>query len=104
MSVGTIDTLKYAKLLKAAGVPEEQAEAHVSFMADALAVNLKDFATKDDLTNALGATEQRLDAKIDVLRAEMDGRFTLLKWMVGVSITLSLATLALLGRLLFKMP
>jgi hypothetical protein len=83
MTLTTFDTLKYANTLKAAGVPEKQAEAEASALADALAVNLKDLVTKDDLRS----TEQRLDAKID-----------LLKWMVGVLIAL---TSAVLVRLLF---
>lgn len=44
-----------------------------------------------DLRHALQATEQRLDAKIDalrgdvnLLRSDLNGRFTLLQWMLGL--------------------
>ena len=87
MTVATFDTLKYANTLKAAGVPDKQAEAQASILADALSVNLKDLVTKDDLR----AAEQRLDAKID-----------LLKWMTGVLIALVSATLVRL--LFFRIP
>ena len=59
MTVATIDTPKYANTLKAAGVPEKQAEAQANVLADALAVNLKDLVTKDDLKQGLVETEQR---------------------------------------------
>ena len=87
MTVATFDTLKYANTLKAAGVPDKQAEAQSAVLADALAVNLKDLVTRDDLKQA-----------IDLLRADMNGQFTLLKWMVGALIPLVIGVLV---RLLF---
>ncbi|MBK7003440.1 MAG: DUF1640 domain-containing protein [Rhodoferax sp.] len=49
MSTITFDTLKFAKTLKEAGVPEKQAEAQAEAMSDILEVNLKDLATKADV-------------------------------------------------------
>jgi hypothetical protein len=111
MATTTFDTLKFANTLKAAGVPDKQAEAQASVLGEALAVNFKELATKEDLiatkvdlTAAIGSvrtdlgndirrTEQRLDAKIDNLAAKFDGQLTLLKWMIGLSISLNIAVL-----------
>ena len=48
----------------------------------------------------LTETEQRLNAKIDTLAAKIDGQITLLKWMIGLSISLNIAVLIrlFLGR------
>ena len=43
------DTLKFANTLKAAGVPEKQAEAEASIFAEMLQINLKELTTKTDL-------------------------------------------------------
>ena len=60
-----IDTLRYARRLRDAGVPAEQAEA----MADAIGSELvENLATKADLDTAV---------------AEIKGTLLLLKWMVG---------------------
>ena len=106
MVVTTFDTLKYANTLKAAGVPDKQAEAQATVLSDALAVNLKDLATKDDLRTTeerlnarIDMTEQRLNGPIELLRAEMSGQFKLLYWMGGIGITLIVGVLV---RLFFK--
>jgi hypothetical protein len=118
MAVMTFDTLKFANTLKAAGVPDKQAEAEATALADVLAVNFKELTTKADLAelrtelkNDLRETEQRLNAKIDLLRsdsnaridalsakmdshqAKVDGQITLGKWMLGLSISLNIAVL-----------
>ena len=100
MATTTFDTLKFANTLKAAGVSDKQAEAQASVLGDALAVNFKELATKDDLTtqrtdlqNDIRQTEQRLNAKIDNLAAKFEGQFTPLKWMIGLSISLNVAVL-----------
>jgi hypothetical protein len=148
MATTTFDTLKFANTLKAAGVPDKQAEAQANVLSEAVAVNFKALATKDDLMAATGSlrielqsdirqTEQRLTAKIDnleerltakidnldarltgkidnleqrhaakidnlehrdaakidTLAAKFEGQFTLLKWMIGLSITLNVGVL-----------
>src|SRR6266404_3790607 len=89
MAVATFDTLKFANTLKAAGVPDKQAEAQAVAFAEVIQVNFKDLVTKDDLSHAVELikadvkdTERQLDKKITELR----GEFTLLKWMFGVMI------------------
>lgn len=65
MPVTAINTLRYARRLKAAGIPDQQAEE----MADALGNELVDqLATKDDLEKAV---------------TKLEGSLTLMKWMVG---------------------
>ncbi len=97
MPIPIFDTLKYANALKAADVPEKQAEAQAMLMGEALSVNLKELVTKDDLLQV----EQRLNAKIDVQSAKFSGDINQLRWMMGISLSLTLAVLALLIRLLF---
>jgi 2-phosphoglycerate kinase len=82
MAVATFDTLKFANTLKAAGVPDKQAEAQAMAFAEVIQLNLKDLVTKDDLSQA----EQRLSAKIDTLEARLRGEMVLMKWMLGVVI------------------
>ena len=65
MSTTAINTLRYARRLKAAGVPDHQAEE----MADALGNELvEQLATKDDLEKVV---------------AKIEGTLTLMKWMIG---------------------
>ena len=65
MPTTAIDTLRYARRLRDAGVPAEQAEA----MADAIGSELvENLATKSDLDNAV---------------TEIRGTLLLLKWMIG---------------------
>jgi hypothetical protein len=51
MTTLTFDTLKFANKLKAAGVPEKQAEAEAEALADVMAEAAKtsDLTTKNDL-------------------------------------------------------
>ena len=83
MTVATFDTLKYANTLKAAGVPDKQAEAQAFVLAEGLTINLKDLVTKDDLKltkeelkQALIETEQHMNSKIDLVRPTSMARWT----------------------------
>ncbi|TAN70191.1 MAG: hypothetical protein EPN17_06190 [Methylobacter sp.] len=71
MAAITFDTLKYANRLKAAGVPDKQAEDEAAVLAEAAAleVNLK------DLKEELLAHQRAMHRDIDALRHEMDTRF-----------------------------
>jgi DNA repair exonuclease SbcCD ATPase subunit len=73
MAVATFNTLKFANTLKAAGVPDKQAEAKAEAISEALSVNFKELVTKEDLKHEIRETEQRLNAKIDGLNAKIDG-------------------------------
>ncbi len=60
MSTTVFDTLAYAKRLKAAGVPETQAEAQAEALAAAITNEL---VTKHDLNEAV----LKLEGKINIL-------------------------------------
>lgn len=70
MPVATFDTVEYANALKAAGVPDKQAEAQATVLSKALQVNLMDLATKDDLKQLA----DKVDEKIGHLRDLLDDR------------------------------
>lgn len=80
MTAITFDTLKYANKLKAAGVPDKQAEAEAEALSDALEINLKELATKDYLKTKLRDLEHRLDARFE----RINGELKLSRWMLGV--------------------
>ncbi len=80
MATAAIDTLRYARKLKDAGVPPDQAEAK----ADAIGSELVDqLATKADVA--------ALQAKIDQNKTASDGQFRLLQWMVGFTLAFVVA-------------
>ena len=73
MSSTVINTLRYARRLKAAGVPDAQAEE----MADALGNELvEQLATKADLEKAV---------------TQLEGTLTLMKWMIGFTLAFVVA-------------
>ena len=79
MAASIIDTLRYARRLKEAGVAPAQAEA----MADALAVELvPNLVTKTDLGNAVSM----LKADLAALEARLTWRF-----LGGVTVIVGLA-------------
>lgn len=80
MTTLTFDTLKFANRLKAAGVPEKQAEAETEVLAEVLseAVKTSDLVNKNDLHE----TELRI-----------------VKWVVAMS----MAQMAVLVGLLIKL-
>ena len=79
MAASIIDTLRYARRLKEAGVAPAQAEA----MADALAVELvPNLVTKADLGN----TVSELKADLAALQARLTWRF-----LGGVTVIVGLA-------------
>ena len=73
MSTVTFDTHAFIKKLKDSGVPEEQAEAHVEALKQAVA---DDLATKHDLKDL----KIEIKAEIHDLRHEVQ----LVKWMCGL--------------------
>lgn len=109
MANAPFDTLKFANALKAAGVPDRQAEAEAAILAEVLSINFKELISKDDLRQAaievegkLREAEQRLNFKVDQLRSDLNakidalgaknsGEFLLVKWMMGVVLSLAVA-------------
>ncbi len=80
MAAIAFDTLKFARKLKAAGVPERQAEAQAEIMAEAFLLNMDALVTKD----YLDARFAEHDARMDVRFADMDGKFRLVMWILAV--------------------
>jgi hypothetical protein len=87
MAVATFDTLKFANTLKAAGVPDKQAEAQAAAFAEVVQANFKDLATKEDVDRAAKLLAQEFNGKIDTLAARLAGEMTHMKWMLGVIAT-----------------
>ena len=127
MAIATFDTLKFANTLKAAGVPDKQAEAEANAFAEIIQIQVKDLATKADLdrqseglNREIGDSKKDLKQEIaevkkdlkqeiadlrkdvtsdiEVLRAKMTGEFLLLKWMITALIT---GVMAMVIRMFF---
>ena len=73
----TFDTHKYVKDLESAGVPQVQAEAFVRAQQEILSQTL-------DSTLATKADTVAIERRIDTMEARMEGRFTLMQWMLGI--------------------
>jgi len=101
LTLSTFDTLRYAKRLKEADVPEKQAEAQAEALREVLA---DQSATQAQASAHIVAesdtkTEKavlRLEGKIDLLEQRSQARFVLLQWMLGI-------TLAGVGVILTKL-
>lgn len=111
MAVATFDTLKFANTLKAAGVPPAQAEAEAAAFSEVMQLNLKELVAKDDLAAAekglkqeAKEVEQRLSAKIDLLALQHKSELQVLRWMVGIGTTVSVAMIGIVLRLLLTRP
>ncbi len=94
MATITFDTLKFVRTLKAAGVPENQAEAISEAFKDAQGE--AELATQNDINNV------RRD--IDDLRRDMDSRFIQMEQRLiiklGTLMALSIGIVAALVKLL----
>ena len=100
MAAITFDTLKYANRLKAAGVPDKQAEAEAEVLAEALEVNLKELVTKEDLHREMESLRRDIDARF----VQVDSRFVQLEQRLiiklGGLMALSISIVAALVKLL----
>ena len=86
MSTITFDTLKFTKTLQKAGFPAEQAEAIAQAQSEALSE----------------ATTTSLATRRDIEELRYEVRMT--KWMVGLSLALSVGILSILTKLFFALP
>jgi hypothetical protein len=89
MSAVPFDTHEAVKELKAAGFPDEQAEAVTRVVRDAQSMDLSSLATKTDL--AAFATKRDLQVGLAETKAEI------LKWMVG---TIGIQTVVIIGAVI----
>jgi hypothetical protein len=100
MAAVAFDTLKYARRLMEAGVPEKQAETQAELMAEAFVYNIDALVTKDYLDARFAEQEARVDARFTAQDARLDqrfaamtvqfvetrGQFKLIYWMLAVVI------------------
>lgn len=95
-----MDTLAYVKRLRAAGVPEDQAEAHAEALNAAVESQV---ATRADLKLTEGALRQELASVEAALRQELasvnarltavEAELRLHRWVLGFIVTLQIAIL-----------
>ena len=83
MTASIIDTLRYARRLKEAGVAPAQAEAMADALADELVPNL---VTRADLGGAVSKLEAGFKADLAALKARLTWRF-----LGGVTVIVGLA-------------
>lgn len=78
MTATTFDTLKFVKRLKAAGVPEEQAEVHAETFAQIIEDRI---ATKQDIIQI----EQNIkELEISLKREIEASKVDTIKWVAGM--------------------
>jgi hypothetical protein len=75
MATMAFDSLQYARRLRAAGVPEPQAEVQAELMAEAFGFYASNIVTKDYLDEVLRARFAEQDARLEKRFAEIDKRF-----------------------------
>lgn len=94
--VFAFDSLGYAKRLKAAGVPEEQADAQAEAARDFIMAEL---VTKTDLQSEIGAVRRDLDTlrrEIDAKLENLTLRLTVrLGFMLGAAVAILAAIIKL---------
>lgn len=78
MTTLAFDSLKYARRLKDAGVPESQAEVQAELMAEAFGFYADNIVTKEYLDIALRAAFAEQDTKFEKRFAAIDQRFAVM--------------------------
>ena len=74
MGALAVDSLQYARRLRAAGVPEQQAEVQAELMAEAFGFYADNIVTRDYLDASLRAAFAEQETRIEVRLAEQDAR------------------------------
>lgn len=76
MATLAFDTLQYARRLKSAGVPEQQAEVQAELMAEAFGFYADNLVTRDYLDARLDALESRISQRFAEQDARWEQRFS----------------------------
>ena len=95
MATLAFDSLRFARRLREAGVPEPQADAQAELMAEAFGFYADNILTRDHFEAVLDARFAQQDAKFDKRFAEQDAKFEsrfsklerasfLHTWMLGI--------------------
>ena len=90
MASAAFDTLKAAKRLKQSGFSDEQAEALSEVFQQVQESHLQTLATKSDLTELKSELSERV--------TKVEGRLSLVQWMLGFNLALTVAVLWILIR------
>ena len=69
------DTLRYARRLKEAGVPEAQADVQAELMAEAFGFYASNLLTRDHFAEVLDARFAEQDARIEARFLEQEAKF-----------------------------
>jgi len=75
MATLAFDSLRFARRLREAGVPEPQADAQAELMAEAFGFYADNILTRDHFEAVLDARFAQQDAKFDKRFADIDTRF-----------------------------
>ncbi|MDO8864155.1 hypothetical protein Q6D67_20935 [Haliea sp. E1-2-M8] len=88
MTTLAFDSLRYARRLRDAGVPEPQADVQAELMAEAFGFYAENILTRDHFTEVLNARFGEFGAQMDARFAEQDAKFgktlSLHTWMLGI--------------------
>ena len=84
MAAIAFDTLRFARRLIEAGVPDRQAEVQAELMAEAFLYNVDSVVTKDYLDARLGEQEARIEAKFNLRFAGIENKLNLHSWILAV--------------------
>jgi hypothetical protein len=97
------DTLGFAKHLRDAGVPQDQAEAHAEaarqFIMAELATRYDLDVLRRELESRIDVLRRELESRIDVLRRELDTLSLRLTVRMGVMLAAGVAALAAIIKL-----
>jgi hypothetical protein len=74
------DTLRFARRLIEAGVPDRQAEVQAELMAEAFVFNTDSVVTKDYLDARLAEQDAKFDARFAILESKIN----LHSWMLAI--------------------
>ena len=74
MSTLAFDSLKFARRLKEAGVPDKQAEAQAEVMAETFGFYVDNLVTRDYLDARFAEQDARLDARLAEQEARLEAR------------------------------
>ena len=75
MSSLAFDSLRFARRLKEAGVPQEQAEAQAELMAETFGFYVDNLVTRDYLDARFAEQDSRIDKRFSQQEARLEARF-----------------------------
>lgn len=89
MTAITFDTLKFVRRLREAGVPEQQAEAEASALAEVFETQQDQLVTKSYLNQELTLLRTELRGEMAQLRSEFHSEIHLIKWILALVVVVN---------------